>query len=138
MDSLKWNGEPCKTEFFTAILVEGGESHALGWYKPFIGQRRQMIKVTASWGEPFVIDNQNGTGYAKMRNGGAMLSGGHASIPNFIHLLPVEAKDIIKEVDYDLINKERLIFEGWAQKENPKEFERMKMLESMIKQNKFI
>lgn len=64
-----WNGEPC---MFTVLNITVGDFSNLEkkfrWYKPFIGQLRQVVEVDYN-NRLFYIDNYDGLGLYKVLQG---------------------------------------------------------------------
>lgn len=58
-----WNGKPIEFAVLTVTITNrlgGGKN----WAKPFIGNKRQAVKVMVPGHRPFYLDNEDGTGLA--------------------------------------------------------------------------
>lgn len=68
-----WNGEICKIRVLNVRLTQTeAPEGTIPWSVPHAGTVRQAIEVAASWGQPFLIDNEDGRGYQKLVLGGGM------------------------------------------------------------------
>ena len=88
MNKALWNGEPCTFEVINVELTETDPRFPNYWGAAFLGQVRQAIRVQ-SWGEPFVIDNEDGSGYTKITKGAGMWTAAHRGIGPHRELGPV-------------------------------------------------
>lgn len=67
--NTQWNGEPCTAICGTAIVADHGTFPAY-WAREYVGQRRPCVLVIYR-GRRFVLDNADGSGWAKVTNGGS-------------------------------------------------------------------
>lgn len=72
-----WNGEPADCR--RAIVVVADAEFPAYWARKYIGQERHAVEVNYA-GKTFYIDNENGSGWAKVRfaRGGPKV--GHGSL----------------------------------------------------------
>lgn len=72
-----WNGEPADCRRCTVIVADA--EFPAYWARKHVGQERHAVEVRYS-GEPFYIDNENGSGWAKVRFAGGGPRVGHDSL----------------------------------------------------------
>ena len=116
----KWKGKPVE---FSVMIVEitnilGG---AMPRMKPYIGTKRQAVKVSVGNHRPFYLDNEDGTGLYKIFNGGGS-EHEHRSLGEPKELKEVPEKDwnrkILKGKGRDI---EKFCDDYWKKK-NPEKF----------------
>jgi hypothetical protein len=61
------------------VVVGDTGFFALPWFKEFIGQEREAVEVTY-YGDVFYLDNEDGSGWAKVTNGHGSPQYGHRSL----------------------------------------------------------
>ena len=121
MENFFWNGEPCKARFLN-IEILPTECQNMAWWKPFEGTTRQVIEVK-SWGEPFLIDNEDGLGYSKITKGGGSFQHGSRHFDGVNHRVVSDVADseIIKGFSPDKYEEIKAIENGyWAECEPEK------------------
>jgi hypothetical protein len=69
-----WNGEPADCRRVTVIV-----RFPLYWARNLVGQERHAVEVNYA-GKTFYIDNENGSGWAKVRFAGGGPLAGHSSL----------------------------------------------------------
>lgn len=85
MANYKWNGQPCKVDFFWATIIEPEKPRPIKgkdiqqnkddhfpWFYAYIGLRTQFAKVESRDSQPFYIWNGLGLAHEKLSNGGGM------------------------------------------------------------------
>lgn len=70
----QWNGQPCGALKVKVIVADAPEV-PMYWARGFIGQERAAVQVTYE-GKTFYLDNEDGSGWNKVMNGGS---------PRFLH-----------------------------------------------------
>lgn len=91
---LKWNGERIKRARFVNYRVTVDEhTPTKAWYLPFEGTIRQGVEVIPKKGEPFFLDNHDGSAFVKMEQGG-LFTIGHKTANG----------EVLEEVPYDQVN----------------------------------
>ncbi|MEW2451234.1 hypothetical protein AB0896_27375 [Streptomyces parvulus] len=77
MITTRWNGEPCQARPVTAVVTDDGSFPGY-WARDHVGTRRAVVEVTYG-GSTFYLDDEDGTGWAKVTSGGSP-SHGHRSL----------------------------------------------------------
>lgn len=62
-----WNGEPCKA-IPVRIRLQGDGGHPEYWARDLIGTEREAVRVEYG-GRIFYLDNEDGSGWAKVTTG---------------------------------------------------------------------
>jgi hypothetical protein len=73
-----WNGEP--TPARCVRVVVGKAPRSTWWCADFEGQEREAVEVVYG-GEPFYLDNEDGSGWAKVTKGRGSPAYRHSSLP---------------------------------------------------------
>lgn len=73
-----WNGEPCDAKR-VKVIIPKAEKRSY-WYASLEGQVRRAVRVTQG-GYTFLIDNEDGLGWAKVTVGMGGPHYGHSSLP---------------------------------------------------------
>jgi hypothetical protein len=73
-----WNGESAECRRVVVIVADAPQFSAY-WARRYVGQRRHAVEVTYN-GRTFYIDNENGSGWAKVRFAGGGPQAGHSSL----------------------------------------------------------
>ena len=70
IDTAQWNGKPCQAR---TVLIELADcpQYQNYWARAIVGQERNAVEVTVG-DHVFYMDNQDGTGYAKITAGCGM------------------------------------------------------------------
>jgi len=130
-----WQGEPVKVEFGNCIVKKNKEK-PLWWYnyecslEPMYEKACiPAIRITASWGEPFVISNHCGIGVYKLMKGGWPDST-HFSLDGKFSTKP-QLK--ITEFDLEAFQQHEAERRKWQIETYPEEMAKIKGLEDMIK-----
>lgn len=128
--SFFWNGEPCKVRFLY-ILIKPTECKNLAWWKPFEGTIRQVAEVTL-WGDPFIIDNEDGLGYAKLTGGGMWTQGSrHYDSVNYDIVCDVKEGEIVSVFSKEKYDETEACSDAYWRQRKPDEFERLQKLKLM-------
>lgn len=126
VQTMYWNGIPVRFDVVRIKILETeSDPIKMPWYKAFEGQERQAILVHTE-GNSFLIDNEDGSGWVKMVNGGGMWSP-HRSFGNteeigFVHpmhwnkFLDHGKKGLTEKVESDYWKEHNP--EGWAEHQN--------------------
>jgi len=77
MTDTRWNGEPCIARRITAIVADSVFFSGY-WARDLVGTRRDAVEVTYS-NATFYLDDEDGSGWAKVTSGGSPRSG-HLSL----------------------------------------------------------
>lgn len=72
-----WNGERIRCRR-VVVIVADAESPAY-WARKYVGQERHAVEVIYG-GHTFYIDNENGSGWSKVRFAGGGPQAGHGSL----------------------------------------------------------
>jgi hypothetical protein len=72
-----WNGE--RADCRRCVVIVADVDFPAYWARKFVGQERHAVEVRCS-GKPFYIDNENGSGWAKVRFAGGGPQVGHGSL----------------------------------------------------------
>ena len=87
-----WNGQKIKAAKLVNYVVQPPDGNIeisdRSWIWPFVGKIRQGIIVHAAQGDPFMIDNEDGTGYLKLANGGKPAQGHKPGVGKVVEDLP--------------------------------------------------
>lgn len=104
----------------------------MAWWKPFEGQIRRAIEVH-SWGEPFVIDNEDGLGYSKITKGAGMWTSGsrHFDKDNIELVGETPENEIVKAFLKDRYDEIGSISDAYWAKEKPDEHKRLQVLKKL-------
>jgi hypothetical protein len=113
-----WNGQKIKAAKLVNYVVQPPDGEIeisdRSWIWPFVGKIRQGIIVHAAQGDPFMIDNEDGTGYLKLANGGKVAQGHKPGVGKVVEDLPwsecvtVFKTDLYREaivLNYDKMNE---------------------------------
>jgi len=73
-----WNGEPTECRRVVVIVADAPELPAY-WARDLVGQERHAVEVRY-FDKPFYIDNENGSGWAKVRFAGGGPQAGHKDL----------------------------------------------------------
>ena len=83
-----WNGEPAAAR---KVRVTVGPSPVKTWWcAPLEGTEREAVEVTY-YGEVFYLDNEDGSGWAKVTVGRGSPVFGHAELPVAADAAPAES-----------------------------------------------
>ena len=74
----RWNGEPC--EAVKVRVIVGPSPRPTWWCADIEGAEREAVRVTYC-GQVFYIDNEDGSGWRKVTDGGGGPSWPHRSVP---------------------------------------------------------
>lgn len=128
----KWNGEPCGIEHIDIKLDEKQNENTF-WFAPFSGKFRRAIRIHIN-GETFVIDNEDGMGVRKVRNGGTPnLASRHYDKALFTVIGPTHKSREVHTYNHKLSAKIERISERNIKKIDPEKYKRMKILQGIIK-----
>lgn len=136
MKEYYWNGHPCKrVEFLNAEILETPfEEGKMPWWKPLEGTAVQVIKIWASYGDPFIVDNTDGLGYRKLISGGMFTDGSrHYYGVNLSITGPTPEDQIAKVFSpeiHDLIEQKN---EAYWSEHNPEGWARIKSIKLLAK-----
>lgn len=78
MTDTRWNGEPCDARRITAVVADT-DMFASYWARQFVGTRRDVVEVEYG-GRTFYIDDEDGSGWHKVTQGGGSPRCGSKSI----------------------------------------------------------
>jgi hypothetical protein len=73
-----WNGEPCRAVKVRVIV--GPSMRPTWWCAGMVGQERAAVRVDYGR-ERFYLDNEDGSGWAKVTTGRGSPNVGHSSLP---------------------------------------------------------
>jgi len=85
-----WNGEPADCR--RVIVVVADAEFPAYWARKYIGQERHAVEVNCA-GQTFYIDNENGSGWAKVRFAGGGPRAGHRDLAIERIVLPGSNQD---------------------------------------------
>lgn len=69
MPETRWNGEPCQARRITAVVADSTD-FPMYWARHLVGTRRNVVEVAYS-GETSYLDDEDGSGWHKVTNGGS-------------------------------------------------------------------
>jgi hypothetical protein len=122
----KWNyTEPIDYRVIVVRLlpVPGTPLH---WQNVFAGEHRQVVEITHSDGCVFMIDNADGSGLLKIKNGGGPDSmSRHVEGCEFIGLVPDDQAQQFNEIKCRAIDMQ---VDTWQQERYPEEWKRLESL----------
>lgn len=123
-----WNGEPKAT--FTACNVRliPDPAHPLWWHNAFPDKEIQAIEITYDAGKPWLIANDDGTGYYKVTAGMGSPQCGHKSLSTYQFIRYIPEYEMIVKIDRDLIKENERIIDDYHRFTNPKEYDRIQHL----------
>ncbi|WP_073946497.1 hypothetical protein [Streptomyces kebangsaanensis] len=78
MTDTRWNGEPCTARRVTAIVIDDGRFPAY-WARHLVGTRRNIVEVVYG-SSTFYLDDEDGSAWHKVTQGGGSPHWGHSSI----------------------------------------------------------
>lgn len=67
-ERTRWNGEPCRAERVT-VTVADDPAFPGYWARDLVGTRRRAVRVDYG-GQTFYLDDEDGSGWAKVTSGG--------------------------------------------------------------------
>lgn len=144
-----WNGEHALFRVIVAVVGDEPEeltehfkkhrpdSKRYLWFTPFIGETRQVVEVVYS-GEPFYLDNADGTGLYKVTKGNGSPGCYHASVypSEILHVVPEEhwqhTNESLRQIVRDEVNERWMGIDPEGYSEHK---ERMKALEEGLKKH---
>jgi hypothetical protein len=74
----RWNGEPCEAKRVRVIVADAPDCPNY-WAREFVGQERNAVEVRY-FDTPFYLDDENGSGWAKVTLGGGGPEWGHKGL----------------------------------------------------------
>src|SRR3569833_491331 len=75
-----WDGNPVKCRVVDICAMDQHQIEFY-WARPYVGQQRQAVEVTADGKYYFYLDNADGSGIYKVTNGGHMRLGHRSLYP---------------------------------------------------------
>lgn len=78
-ETTYWNGEPTPARIVRVIV--GPSPIKTWWCAELEGQEREAVEVAYPGSPPFYLDNENGSGWAKVTQGRGSPAWGHSSLP---------------------------------------------------------
>lgn len=105
------------------------ETDKLAWWKPYEGTIRQVIEIT-SWGDPFLIDNEDGLGYVKITDGAGMWTSGSRHYDNVNYRIVSETPNdqIVTEFSKVKYDEAELVYGEYWQSREPEKYRSLKAL----------
>jgi len=134
----KWNGtESIEYEFVNYSV--GKPEKPTWWMSQFVGQIRQGILVTVkSNGYQFLMDNEAGDAYHKIRNTDGSPRAGHRSVDNYkIESYYVSSDKWKTELNEKLLKEEHEEHMKYLEKNFPEDYRKLKALEKGLKNGFF-
>lgn len=121
-----WNGKPVEYEVVMVEITNKLEG-SMPWCKPFIGEKRQAVKVIVPNHRPFYLDNEDGSGYLKVISGGNPKTA-HRSLGDPNELKPVPREHWQTKEDKNTAKNIKDASDAYWKKEDPEGFKRVEHL----------
>lgn len=135
MKKGKWNYTEDILYKVVMVRILAEPATPMHWQNAFVGEDRQAVLVQYDNQEPFLIDNQDGSGLLKIAKGGGPDSySAHIESHELLHDVPE-----LEWYQYDRAQHliQRGLVDVWQQENFPEEYERMTKLKEMLQSRNY-